>query len=700
MPEFRPYTVRDSGWPLSRVVDYVNHYMHSKYSVRGPATTAELFNAGSHYHRLRGAVSKLRFLNGLRSRTDTRAPVQAATTIAIEPLFRYRRLLNELKQLPNVTLTAFRDMTPAAVPDGVPCAIRHDVDIDIVCARQMAEIERDLEVPATYFILHTSPYYGFVEDHTFYRHGCMLPYYRYLQDLGGEVALHTDAFTLYQHHGIDGAAAIECELEWLRSGGIDICGSVSHNSAQAHGLENAAIFKGRARSSVIKSLPQVSESASAFEFNGSVTPIQVLDEASLGLRYEAGEDFFWQTQIPKEMAVAMEQDNYWWSSYADETVARAIEVNRHLLDTDRLLHELSKIPGGTFLTVTVHPMHFGLRHSSTSGPAIRMSRESICANDYLGWETYAPESLHCRSGDGEGGQEVQTINWANELGMLDYSPGYTRTESEFRLLVLGGTNVNGSSIGIDCQFHQLLGDLLAQDLERPVKSMKLAFPGMGFARLFGWYEVVARDFRPHHVVVAIGADEPWRSLPELWSLNTGFSSQFPPGDYLHSSAGFVSVVPRSGAAQVLRRIGGRARPMIEVDEAIEILQARDTRQRLIECLGNFRQRIERDGSQLSLLVQDQGEYLGPWSNGDGETCSPEWLEIAGAFIDDLANGIPLANPYESFRDIAPLRSHWRSCAEWNYTGHRIAAEHAFATISAHFAHGQKSVSRDAGETAA
>ena len=151
--------------------------------------------------------------------------------IVVDSLFNYQQLLSGLKQIPNLEFVTHRILHSQACPKNkIRVSIRHDVDSDIVAAVKQAEIERDLGIVSSWYILHTAPYYGYFQNKVFHRYRCMGYVYRYLQELGHEVALHTDSLLIYQEHQINGAEALVTEIEWLRSLGIDIKGTVAHNS--------------------------------------------------------------------------------------------------------------------------------------------------------------------------------------------------------------------------------------------------------------------------------------------------------------------------------------------------------------------------------------------------------------------------------------------------------------------------------------
>lgn len=73
--------------------------------------------------------------------------------------------------------------------------MRHDVGVDIYMAMQFAQIENLLNIPTTYFILHTASYYHPENDYSTHNNS-ILRQMEYIQDLGHEIGIHNDLLTL------------------------------------------------------------------------------------------------------------------------------------------------------------------------------------------------------------------------------------------------------------------------------------------------------------------------------------------------------------------------------------------------------------------------------------------------------------------------------------------------------------------------
>jgi hypothetical protein len=144
-------------------------------------------------------------------------------------------------------------------------ALRHDVDSRLDSALRLARLEHDRGLRATYFVLHTAPYW---DD------GDLVPRVRRLQEHGHEVGFHNDLVTLERVHGGDARTALEEALDRLRGAGIDVVGAAAHGSPWCHrlGYHNNYVFAGWDE-------PQPG-------FPSRDVP-EKLDPAEFGLEYEA-----------------------------------------------------------------------------------------------------------------------------------------------------------------------------------------------------------------------------------------------------------------------------------------------------------------------------------------------------------------------------------------------------------------------------
>lgn len=163
-----------------------------------------------------------------------------------------------------------------SVPDGkVVVSLRHDLDGDIVTGVRAARYLARKGLPGSFYLLHTSHYYGMIENGVFYRFDGLKKFVADFIAAGCEIGLHTDPLLLYCAHKIDGAQAVKAEIKWLRSLGTKISGTVAHNSAPVFGAENFEVF-----------VKKASAGRKAFSYKGKAFPLQRLNEKKLLLTYE------------------------------------------------------------------------------------------------------------------------------------------------------------------------------------------------------------------------------------------------------------------------------------------------------------------------------------------------------------------------------------------------------------------------------
>jgi hypothetical protein len=257
----------------------------------------------------------------------------------------YDRLLERLADGFNVVpLREFAD----APTDKPVVALRHDVDARLGSAIEMAELEHARGIRATYFVLHTAPYYSRIRGGVPRRTRTLLRRLQRLKDLGHEIGFHNDLVTLQCVFAVEPRSYLAQELEWLRGHGFDVRGSASHGSYWAHklGYHNNYFFS------------DFDEVHAGFE-NKEVVQVgsrrEVLSQGSLaefGLEYEAyhlGEDRYYsdgrfddegrrfhtdlidvETMRPGERAIVLTHPESWDPSFPRKVVRTAIWAPRRL----------------------------------------------------------------------------------------------------------------------------------------------------------------------------------------------------------------------------------------------------------------------------------------------------------------------------------------------------------------------------------
>jgi peptidoglycan/xylan/chitin deacetylase (PgdA/CDA1 family) len=169
--------------------------------------------------------------------------------------------------------------------------LRHDVDHSLDLALELAWIESERGLRATYYILNGHPYTN--TDHFIEK--CVQ-----IQELGHEVGLHNDAITQWIHQSTPPEQSLKKFLGRLRKAGLDITGTATHGARECyqHGYLNSWCFaetrgdstgrwNGEGLPSNDPSETVVAPANGEIELNGRRLPLWTLSMADLGLRYEA-----------------------------------------------------------------------------------------------------------------------------------------------------------------------------------------------------------------------------------------------------------------------------------------------------------------------------------------------------------------------------------------------------------------------------
>jgi len=252
----------------------------------------------------------------------------------------YRRYAEFLDRLAGtrfevVPLREFRDRA-VVERERVLVGLRHDVDDRLDSALELARLERERGLRATYFVLHSARYYTGSK---------LLPALHALRELGHEVGFHYDLVTLQVVHGVEPRAYLAHELARLRATGIDVVGAAAHGSYWGHrlGYKNEYFFRGLdAPQPGFPNAERVGEVALA---KGT------LEE--FGLEYDASQ---------------LGESDYWTDSWTDAAGRR---WHPELLDLDAL-------GAGARAIVLVHPCHWDRSAAAKAvRTAVRLGRRAV-----------------------------------------------------------------------------------------------------------------------------------------------------------------------------------------------------------------------------------------------------------------------------------------------------------------------------------
>ena len=187
----------------------------------------------------------------------------------------YRSVVDSLISDPKLDFKPLSDLMGPVKEGRVTVALRHDLDADIVTGLRAARFLASRGVPGSFYLLHTSHYYGMFDKGFFYRYSSLASFVDGFIATGCEIGLHADPLDIYCNHECNGIQAVSKELEWLRSCGAKIKGTVAHNSAAAYGAENFEVFRGMSVAGRTK-----------LRYKNSSIPLGFVDENILGLCYE------------------------------------------------------------------------------------------------------------------------------------------------------------------------------------------------------------------------------------------------------------------------------------------------------------------------------------------------------------------------------------------------------------------------------
>lgn len=158
---------------------------------------------------------------------------------------RYEEFLESISDSSRYRIVPLKDLPSEKTKARIAISLRHDVDWDLRSALEMAKIEHEYRMKATYFILHTARYYGVTKkDYVMHKHS-IIPILQKIQNqYGHEIGWHNDLVTLECVYGIDPKSYLQQELQWLRRNGISIVGTAAHGSiyCRKFGFHNNYFF--------------------------------------------------------------------------------------------------------------------------------------------------------------------------------------------------------------------------------------------------------------------------------------------------------------------------------------------------------------------------------------------------------------------------------------------------------------------------
>lgn len=303
--------------------------------------------------------------------------VRAMCSPLANPFCYYEELIYALRAIPFIDILPASDFAKERAEGRSLLCLRHDIDSDPITALRSARFLASLGVGGSFYLLHTSPYYAEPYNGVVIRNPELVGWIKGFIVSGCEVGLHNDALGVQLNWRMDGAAALREELAWLRSQGLNIRGTVAHNSGPVYGAENYEIFSGRVLWPRRVRSPQ-----------GALVPQAVLVEQHLNLSYEGT---FAQPKREPDMAAAEAffadrasaniRSETWMKVYLLENPACdwAVDIQCWLLGKDlwviagrchgavifewsvgfdQLIYLLQRLPIGLRILLVTHPEYF------------------------------------------------------------------------------------------------------------------------------------------------------------------------------------------------------------------------------------------------------------------------------------------------------------------------------------------------------
>lgn len=289
----------------------------------------------------------------------------------------YRRLVAGLETMDGTRVVPMHEIAEATASPDRTVALRHDVDADPDTGLRMARHLASRGVAGSFYLLHTAPYYGRFVERDFVRNPELADWVRGMIVAGCEIGVHNDALGAELTAGVNGPAALVAEIEWLRSQGAVIRGTVAHNSAPAYGAANSEVFAGRrlgrwsgsAEDGRRLPLESVREDEHGLAYEGTFAVPRpdvdageaerfVRDRAGAGLRSEA-----WMRRFLLDNPTCLwDVDLQVWVVGRDEWVVAGrpggTPVFRWCVDLDEALDAIRATRPGSRSMVVLHPEYF------------------------------------------------------------------------------------------------------------------------------------------------------------------------------------------------------------------------------------------------------------------------------------------------------------------------------------------------------
>lgn len=156
----------------------------------------------------------------------------------------YDSLLGELSNAARYQVMSLNDFIQTTDDSKILVGLRHDIDANPFKAMEMAALEESRGFSSTYYVLHSTSYYGRSTEKGFVRNKAMSPVYQTIFNRGHEIGIHNDLIQLIVFYNIDPIAFITDEIEYYTQLGIPVWGTSAHGGRLVlqNNLNNYYVF--------------------------------------------------------------------------------------------------------------------------------------------------------------------------------------------------------------------------------------------------------------------------------------------------------------------------------------------------------------------------------------------------------------------------------------------------------------------------
>jgi hypothetical protein len=164
----------------------------------------------------------------------------------------YKQLLGIISQEKFLVLP-LNEMRNTYSNTQVVIGLRHDVDFNVFKALEMAGIEKEYGIRATYYLLATAEYYGRITNSGLVRSHGIATVIRKICQTGAEIGIHNDLLTVMIQFKLSPFLFNQEEQEFYKAIGIPIYGTAAHGSPIAkQTVSNYQIFSDFAQSETVR----------------------------------------------------------------------------------------------------------------------------------------------------------------------------------------------------------------------------------------------------------------------------------------------------------------------------------------------------------------------------------------------------------------------------------------------------------------